>query len=294
LATTMRREFARLVLKPGRERPLLRHHPWVFSGAIDRVEGDPGLGETVDLISADGDWLARAAYSPHSQIRARIWSWREEDVGRAFFARRLAAALQAREQLGLPAVADAFRLVHAESDGLPGLVVDRYADWIVVQFLTAGAEAWRDELLSLLAARVGKRIYERPDSTARSLEGLAERAGTPVDGQPPARLPIHEHGLAFLADLAQGQKTGFYLDQRENRRRARSLARGARALDAFCYTGAFSVSLLAGGAQHVVAVDASEHALAGVREHVELNGLDSGRLDVEQGNVFKQLSRTHV
>ncbi|MGA9532007.1 MAG: class I SAM-dependent methyltransferase [Anaerolineales bacterium] len=287
----MQVERSILVLKPDRERPLQRRHPWVFSGAVDRIEGEPEAGDTIDVVSADGGWLARAAYSPHSQIRARVWSWRQEPIDEAFFHRRLMTAMAAREKLGINSIADAYRLVHAESDGLPGLIVDRYADWLVVQHLTAGSEAWRTVIDGLLADLSGMHIYERSDSAVRQLEGLPERTGIVVGEQMPGQVRIHEHGLSFWVDISGGQKTGFYLDQRENRDRARHLAAGAEVLDAFCYSGAFTVSMLAGGATSVLALDSSADALSMVKENVSINELDADQLDVLQGDVFEELRR---
>lgn len=280
-----------MILKPGRERPLLRRHPWVFSGAVDRVSGHAGAGETIDVVSSDGTWLARAAYSPQSQIRARVWSWRDEPIDAGFFRQRLVSAFDARQRLGVSDTADAYRLVHSESDGLPGLIVDRYADWLVVQHLTTGSEVWRETIHGLLAELSGLSIYERSDSEVRQLEGLSERAGPVTGGPEPERVRIQEYGLSFWADISGGQKTGFFLDQRENRRRVLPLAAGVEALDAFCYTGGFSAALLAGGAKQVLALDSSADALAMVVENIRLNDLDEARLSVQQGDVFEELRR---
>jgi 23S rRNA (cytosine1962-C5)-methyltransferase len=280
-----------MVLHPGRERPLLRRHPWVFSGAVNRIDGDPGPGDTIDVISADGGWLARAAYSPHSQIRARVWTWKQERIDEAFFRRRLEAAIGVRARLAADGSTNAYRLVHAESDGLPGLIVDRYADWLVVQHLTAGSEAWRTTIHGILVELTRNRVYERSDSDVRQLEGLGSRSGLVAGGQEPGRVRVQEHGLSFWVDISGGQKTGFYLDQRENRHRARELAAGGDALDAFCYSGGFTVSLLAGGANSVLALDSSADALSMVQENVLLNGMDRQALEIVQGDVFQELRR---
>lgn len=285
--------MASLVLKPGREKSLLRRHPWIFSGAIARLEGtSPVPGETVEVYAADGRWLARAAYSPHSQIQGRVWTFRpDEEVDADFLRRRLRAALEARRLLPLEAQTDALRLVHAESDGLPGLIVDRYADALVVQFLSAGAEFWRETLLDLLRQETGlTAIYERSDADVRLLEGLPLRTGWVADEAETLRT-IHEHGLRFHVDLAAGHKTGFYLDQRSNRLRVRALAAGREVLDCFCYTGGFTVNALAGGARSVLSVDASADALALCQEHVRLNALPAERHAVLEGDVFHLLRR---
>ncbi|MFH1906754.1 MAG: class I SAM-dependent methyltransferase [Chloroflexota bacterium] len=272
-----------LILKPGREKSLLRRHPWIFSGAIERVDGNPESGATLDLLSARGDSLARAAYSPSSQIRARVWTFDpSEAVDTSFFRKRIASAIGQRNAVfshQLSVISDssfslptsALRLIHAESDGLPGLIVDRYADTLVVQFLAAGAEFWRETIADLLLELTGlQNIYERSDADVRELEGLSPRAG-PIRGGPPERTTITEYGLRFTVDLAHGHKTGFYLDQRENRLRVRQLAEGREVLDCFCYTGGFTVHALAGGAKSVLSVDSSVDALSLCRENVALN-----------------------
>ncbi len=289
-----------LILKPGRERSLLRRHPWIFSGAIHDAEDGPASGQTVEVRSSRGDFLARAAYSPQSQIRARVWRFDDGPVDADFFRKRIQSAIQARVTFSPllkregPGVrsADALRLVHAESDGLPGLVVDRYADLLVMQCLTAGAEFWREAFADLLLAETGlKNIYERSDADVRELEGLPRRAGMLRGTLPDSRITIHEHGLKFLVDFAQGHKTGFYLDQRLNRLRVRELAQGREALDCFCYTGGFTLNALAGEAKSVLAVDASAGALALARENVALNHLPAEKVNFLEGDVFQVLRR---
>jgi len=203
-----------LILNPGREKSLLRHHPWVFSGAIDRLDGSPVSGDTVDVLSSRGEFLARAAFSPCSQIRARVWTFADEPVDNAFLRGRILTAIRSRSSIPLPHDTGAFRLIHAESDGLPGLVVDRYGGTLVVQFLSAGAEFWRLAIAGILVDLTGLTdIYERSDADVRELEGLPARLG-PLRGEPPQKCIITENGLQFTVDLAGGHKTGFYLDQR--------------------------------------------------------------------------------
>ncbi|NOZ00132.1 MAG: methyltransferase domain-containing protein [Chloroflexi bacterium] len=279
-----------LILKPGREKALLRRHPWVFSGALARVEGDPGMGETVDVLDSKGGFLARAAYSPHSQIRARVWTFDPaEAVDADFFRRRLDAAIRARQHLA-PAT-NAYRLVHAESDRLPGLIVDRYGGVLVVQSLTAGVERWKETLADLLLDLTGLQdICERSDADVRTLEGLTARVGA-LRGAPPEMVEIREYGLEFRVDIARGHKTGFYLDQRANRHRVGQLAAGRQVLNCFCYTGGFTVHALAGGAESVVSVDTSADALALGRENVALNGQQADRCEWIEGDVFKELRK---
>ena len=281
-----------LILKPGREKSLLRRHPWIFSGALDRVDGNPQPGETVDVLDTKGHFLARAAYSPSSQIRARVWTFDvREQVDEDFFRARIRTALAQRASLGLSAASDAVRLIHAESDGLPGLIVDRYADLLVFQSLTAGSEFWRDTLLALLLEMGGAgAIYERSDADVRELEGLAPRVG-PLHGSPPGTVLLQEYGLKFKVDIAHGHKTGFYLDQRHNRSRVGQLAAGRDVLNCFCYTGGFSLHALAGGANSVLSVDSSADALALGRENVALNALPEDKSDWLEGDVFELLRK---
>lgn len=281
----------RLILKAGREGSLRRRHPWVYSGAVARVQGHPEPGATVEIRSAAGEFLAVAAYSPRSQILARVWDWNERAVvDRAFFLERIAAAASARRALLAPAVTDACRLVHAESDGLPGVIADRYNDTAVVQLTSAGAERWREEIAdALLAAGEVQRVWERSDAEVRQLEGLAPATGPLRGGREPTRVTVTEHGLRFEVDLERGHKTGFYLDQRDNRRLIRSLARGREVLDCFCYTGGFALNAAAGGASAVVAVESSAEALALARVNAQANGLAG--VEWIEADVFQALRR---
>jgi 23S rRNA (cytosine1962-C5)-methyltransferase len=310
--------MADLVLKPGREKSLLRRHPWIFSGAIHHVDGHPASGETVSLLSSKGDvlssskgdFLARAAYSPHSQIRARAWTFDpDEQVNADFFRIRVRAAIQAREAFGFSTTgntekkdsvdsmfsvvnSNAFRLIYAESDGLPGLIVDRYAEILVLQSLTAGSEFWKETLADILLEETGLgTIYERSDADVRELEGLHPIVGILRGTINHSPLTITENGLKFNLNLESGHKTGFYLDQRDNRRRVRELAKDRDVLDCFCYTGGFAVNALAGGAKSVLAVDASAEALALGRENVALNGMQAESVEWRAGDVFRVLRK---
>ena len=286
-----------LTLKPGREKSLLRRHPWIFSGAVEHADGEPEPGGTVELLSYNGDFLARAACSPQSQIRARVWTFDpSEPVDADFFRRKISRAIHARSPLlfgeGPGVSSDAFRLIHAESDGLPGLIVDRYADTLVAQFLSAGAEFWREPITDLLLELTGlTKIYERSDADVRELEGLPSRVG-PLQGViPHSPLTITEHNLKFLVNIETGHKTGFYLDQRLNRLRVRGLAEGQEVLDCFCYTGGFTVNALAGGARSVLSLDSSADALSLCRENVALNTSLITRHSPLEGDVFHILRK---
>jgi 23S rRNA (cytosine1962-C5)-methyltransferase len=278
-------------LREGRERSLLRRHPWIFDSAIAKGGGDPG--ETVRVESADGRFLAWAAFSPASKMRARAWSFDEaERIDAGFFAARCQAAVALRQRLAVQS--DGVRLVHGESDGLPGLIVDRYGDTLVAQFLSAGAERWKPVLADALLAATGlTRLYERSDASSRGLEGLSEVKGW-LRGDGPTQIEIAEHGLRFGLDIATGHKTGFYLDQRDSRARFAHWVRllgSRRVLNCYCYTGGFTVAALAGGAEHVTSIDSSGPALERARANVLLNGFDPARAEFVDADVNVSLRR---
>jgi len=279
-----------LILKPGREKSLKRRHPWVFSGAVAKVQGNPGAGDTVGIRSATGELLAVAAYSPKSQIVARVWDWQEIPIDREFFHKRIAQAVAQRKVLLDQPDTNAMRLVHGESDGLPGVLADRYGDTLVLQLTSAGAERWREVIADqLLEVSGASRIWERSDAEVRALEGLAPVIAALRGNREPTRIAISEHGLQFEIELERGHKTGFYLDQRENRLRVRALARGRDVLDGFCYSGGFALNARAGGAKSVTAVDSSAEALALARSNAELNRLAPA--EWLEGDVFQLLRR---
>lgn len=288
-----------ILLRPGREKSLLRRHPWIFSGAIQRVEDEPPPGGTVDLLSSEGHFLARASYSPTSQIRARAWTFEEEPVDKEFFRKRIRAAIQVRKAWHLtPDTShlipdtNAYRLIYAESDGIPGLIVDRYGDVLVLQSLTAGSEFWKETLADLLLEETGLSvIYERSDADVRELEGLEPKVGNLRGHLFSSVFPITEHNLQFKVNLAEGHKTGFYLDQRANRLRVRELAKDKDVLDCFCYTGGFTVNALAGGARSVLSIDSSAEALELCKENILLNNLDAARQISLAGDVFQLLRK---
>ena len=281
---------ASLILGPGREKSLLRHHPWIYSGAIARLTGNPVSGDTVRIVGADGRFLAWGAFSARSNIRARVWSFVETEFpDEESIARRIDHALRLRTQILPPAAQRACRLVHAESDGLPGIVADRYGDLIVLQISTAGAERWRDTVASALIGEVGcSAVLERSDLDVRVLEGLEPRSGWLI-GEEPEVSEIEESGLHFRVDAVHGHKTGFYLDQRDNRVLVRQFSAGRTVLDCFCYSGGFSLSALAGGAAHVTAVDSSADALGRLRENLAVNGMGERRIAVVEADVFTHL-----
>ena len=276
-------------LHAGKERSLLRRHPWIFESAIARGSAD--AGETVRIDSHTGEFLAWAAYSPQSKIRARAWSFDPaQRIDAAFFSDTCARAIAARSRFDLPS--DAMRLVHGESDGLPGLVVDRYGDTLVAQFLAAGVQRWKEVLADALLAHTGlTRLYERSDTHSRALEGLDEQLGW-LRGDGPTELVIRENDWQLGLDIVRGHKTGFYLDQRDSRRKFADYARRlrfGRVLNCYCYTGGFTVAALAGGAAHVTSIDSSASALAMARANVERNGFDFARASFTDADVNASL-----
>jgi 23S rRNA (cytosine1962-C5)-methyltransferase len=278
-------------LKDGKERSLLRRHPWIFDSAIAKGGGDPG--ETVRVESHGGQFLAWAAFSPASRIRARAWSFDEaQRIDAAFFDAAIGRAIAARARFDIPS--DGVRLVHGESDGLPGFIVDRYADTLVAQFLAAGAERWKPVLVEALLRHTGlAKLFERSDASARGLEGLSERTGW-ASGEAPTQIVIREHDWRLSLDVATGHKTGFYLDQRDSRGKFAAYARRLRferVLNCYCYTGGFTVAALAGGAAHVTSIDSSGPALQRAQENVALNGFDAARCEFLDADVNASLRR---
>lgn len=272
-------------LKDGKERSALRHHPWIFDSAIAKGGGDPG--ETVRVESHSGQFLGWAAFSPTSKIRARIWSFDEaQRIDATFFEASIDRAIRARARFDIQS--DGVRLIHGESDGLPGLIVDRYADTLVAQFLSSGTERWKAAIADALLAQTGlSRLYERSDSSVRQLEGLSPVSGW-LRGDGATELTIREHDWRLSLDVAEGHKTGFYLDQRDSRKKFADYARRLnfqRALNCYCYTGGFTVAGLAGGAAHITSIDSSGAAIARAQAHVALNGFEASRATFMDADV---------
>jgi 23S rRNA (cytosine1962-C5)-methyltransferase len=279
-------------LKSGRQKPVLRNHPWIFSSAVSEVRGNPEVGETVEVFASDSAWLGFGAFSPYSQIRTRIWSRDpSEEINKNFFVNRIVSAIQSRADLFKGKHNTAYREVFAESDGLPGLIIDRYDEVRVVQFLSAGAERWKETILDLLVGRGDcKTIYERSDIDVRELEGLPKAHGLLWGKEPEDLICIEESGMQYYVDIRQGHKTGFYMDQRENRQVFSELVSdGATVLDCFSYTGAFTLHALQAGAQTVMAIDSSSSALSIFEKNLSLNTLSKDRVDLIQGDVFSEL-----
>ena len=281
-----------VVLKRNHARPVLQRHPWIFSGAIERIEGEVADGDLVEVRDAGHNWLARGFLNRQSQIAVRLLTWRQDEaVDQAFWRGRLERAIAARRSLANGGATTAYRLVHAESDYLPGLIVDRYGEWLVVQFLTLGIERRKEEIVDLLAGTVDgvRGIYERSDVEVRSKEGLGQCTGRVWGEEPPELVDVLENGLRFLVDVRQGHKTGFYLDQRENRARLPAFCDGAQVLDVFAYTGGFSVYAAGGKAAQATLVESSAPALELARRNLVVNGFERCGVEYEEGDAFSVL-----
>ena len=281
----------KMIVKSGRDKSLLRRHPWIFSGAMQSIESATKSGDIVRVQADDGRFLAYAAFSEQSQIIARVLSFNERDViDEAFYRRQIKAAIARRTPLF--SQTNAARLIHAESDGLPGLIADRYGDVIVVQLLTAGIDAQRDMLAALLMKLTeASTIYERSDADVRELEGLQPRTGLIAGKALPPEIVIDENGMNIAVDIVHGHKTGFYLDQRDNRALTKSLAMNADVLNCFCYTGSISVAALMGGAKSVLSIDSSAPSLQIAARNLQLNGLDKTRAEWLDADVFLALRK---
>lgn len=280
-----------IVLQDSREKSLKRQHPWIFSKAIKQVKGNPASGDTVEVVSSNGQWLARAAYSPESQIRARVWTFdSKEQVDQRYFSSRIAQAWSLRQSLFDVNSTTALRIVAAESDGLPGITIDKYQDILVCQLLSAGAEKYRPMIIqALLELFPDHSIYERSDVDVRKKEGLSPVSGWLHNPRDSGEVIIREHGMSLVVDVIHGHKTGFYLDQRASRAVAKRYAGDKTVLNCFSYTGTFAVAAMLGGARSVTNVDLSEQALQTAARNAELNQLAEGQLVHLRHDVFKQL-----
>jgi 23S rRNA (cytosine1962-C5)-methyltransferase len=280
----------RVILRPKRAAPFFGRHPWVYPGAIDRIDGEPADGAVVDLVSSAGNFVARGLYNSRSKIRVRLFTWNpDQSLDSEFFRQRIQAAVRLRyETLGLGGPGGACRLIFSEADGLPGLVVDQYDRWLTVQFTSLGLAQRMESIADILTDIVHPDgIYLRTERGIGALEGLTLSDG-PIRGQLPAEpIAIDDQGIRILVNLAEGQKTGFYLDQRDNRVAAARFARGQRVLDAFCYSGGFGLHAAKAGAASVLCVDGSEAALGLARKNADVNGL--ANITFAKSDVFEKL-----
>lgn len=295
----MKTNIPTLILKPGKERALLRRHPWVYSTGVANVKGKPQSGDTIKIVDNKGNFLAWGAYFPESALRARCWSFNEQDViNEEWIRARVFEAIRARDNL--KSRTNAIRLIFGEADFLPGLIVDQYDTQLVTQFQAAGVEKWRPEIGKALTDATGfTQVFDRSDAATRAREGLPERKEVLEGEEPPEKIQIDEDGILYGVDVRMGHKTGFYVDQRDNRRLARQLAetfrkvhgRGMRALNCFCYTGGFSLALAKGGAEEVISIDSSADALEMAKSNAKLNGFNESQMKWVEANVFEQLRK---
>ena len=284
--------MAELRLKINREKSVVRKHPWIFSGAVQAVVGNPGSGETVRVISAEGEDLGYGAYSPHSSICARMWNFDvQQEIDEAFIVNKMRIAISLRNSLNFfNTDNNSCRLINAESDGVPGLIVDMYAELLVVQFLSAGPERWKDTIIRNIISLTGKEnIFERSDVEVRKLEGLPLQKGVLSGEKPEGPIEIIENKKRFLVDVVNGQKTGFYLDQRYNRRLIKQYTTNSQVLNCFSYSGAFAVYALEGGAQHVTSIESSQEAIGLGEKNIVINDLPEDKTSWINGDVFKEL-----
>ena len=277
----------RVILKRGKEKPALRGHPWIFSGAVAKIEGEVSPGEVGEVYSREGQFLGMGHLNPHSQITVRLLTQEKEVVGNDFFKRRIFKAALLRDK-HLKGKTNAYRVINGEGDYLPGLIVDQYGEILVLQCLTAGMERLKETLTHLLVEEHRPQcIYERSDMATRREEGLPESRGLLYGKEIPEFVEIGEHGCRFRVNLKKGQKTGFYLDQRENRFLLKGLSEGKNILDCFCYTGAFSIHAGSRGAREITLIDSSEEALAMAEGHFSLNQLEGIPHQSIRGDVFE-------
>ena len=279
-----------ITLKREREKSMLRRHPWIFEGAIEKAEGTLRSGETVDVLAHDGTWLAKAAYSPQSQIRARVWSFEKAEViDNSFFKRKLEQAKARKAHILTKYATNAYRLIAAEADGLPGITIDVYNSVVVVQLLSAGAEKHRNKITWAIEQLFPDAvIHERSDVDVRKKEGLEPLVQT-LKGDLPNQVIIEENGLKIIVDLINGHKTGFYLDQRENRQIAGTYCENKDVLNCFSFSGTFGLYALAANAKSVVNVDASSSALDLSAKIVEENKLNTDKVTHLKRDVFELL-----
>jgi len=281
-----------VTLKKGREKSLKRRHPWIFSGAVDRISGKPQKGETICVKSSLNEFLGFGAINADSSIRIRMWTFDDEEINAEFIFNKLRIAINQRKIIIPDTISNAKRLLFGESDGIPGLVVDKYNDFLVAQFLTAGVETWRESIIQSLIDITGcKNIYERSDLDIRKLEGLLPQKGVLSGIEPPESVAIYENDMEYLVDIKNGQKTGFYLDQRENRKIIRNYVEDRNVLNCFSYTGGFALNALLAKAKQVTSIESSQNAIELGEKILEMNHIDSGKAEWINGDVFKELRK---
>ena len=280
----------KIIVKKGREKSLKNKHPWIFSGALEGVKGKPESGETVEVVSFNNEFLGIGFFSPHSQIRSRIWSFDNEIIDEGFFRRKIETAINYRQKFCNLENVNAYRLINSEADGLPGLTVDKYGDYLVCQFLSVGVDYWKDTFVALLMEIINPvGIYERSDSDVRQKEGLKYSKGILAGNAPDEFIEIEENSVKYLVDIRNGHKTGFYLDQRENRKILSDYSKDKVVLNCFSYTGGFGVTAALAGAASIRNLDSSNDVLKMCKENFSLNGITADKYENHPADVFKEL-----
>lgn len=280
----------KVFLKKGREKSLLRFHPWIFSGAIERTDDNIEIGETIEIYSNDKKLLGIGAYSPHSQIRLRVWSFDKSVIDENFFKTKIEGAVSFRKSIIDETKYNSYRIINSESDGIPGLIVDKYDDILVCQFVSAGAERWKQKITEILIDELDPRaIYERSDAEVRNKEGLKPASGLLFGKLDEFEIKIMENNISFYVNIQTGHKTGFYLDQRVNRKILQLYSQNKSVLNCFSYTGGFGVSAAAAGADYVTNLDTSEEALQIASRNFELNNIGPEKFTNKKTDVFKEL-----
>ncbi len=282
----------KVILHKGREKSLLRKHPWIFSGAIDSIDDNIELGETVEILSSDKKFFAVGAYSPHSQIRIRVWSFNHIEINKVFFTEKISSAVTFRKSIIDEKKYNAYRIVNSESDGLPGLIVDKYNNILVCQFISAGAEKWKQTIVEILVDQLEPTaIYERSDADVRQKEGLKSNKGMLYGKIDSGEVIIQEDNLSYIVNIFTGHKTGFYLDQRENRKIISEYSKGKNVLNCFSYTGSFGIAALVNDAEHVLNIDSSEEALNLSTRNFQLNKINADKFTNLKADVFTELRK---
>ncbi|MCX8061671.1 MAG: class I SAM-dependent rRNA methyltransferase, partial [Anaerolineales bacterium] len=283
--------IAKVILKAGKEKSVLRFHPWIFSSAIQRIDGEVGAGDSVEVFSHKGDWLAWGVFSPQSQIRVRLWSWdQDKPIDNELIRNRLRSAISLRKSYRFFTETNCVRLVYAESDGIPGLIVDQYDQYLVLQSLSWGVERRKEPIVREIVSLTGiPNVFERSDGEARKLEGLRDCKGTLFGAEPPETIRVIENGILFYVDIRRGHKTGFYLDQKVNRLRVMYYVKDKEVLDCFCFSGGMTIPSIVGGAKKLTCIDESAEALDLLTRNLELNQIPREKISINCGDVFQKL-----
>lgn len=278
-------------LKKGKEKAVWQHHPWVFSGAVEKIKGKPTNGDVVKVVAPNGDFLAYGYFNDQSRVAVRLLEWDENiAINAEWYEQKIAKAVQSRAQFVDDTKTNAYRLIFSEADFLPGLIVDRYADFLSVQILSTGIEQAKDTIIDILIKLIKpKGIFDRSDATARTHEGITAENGLLWGTAPATFIEVKENGIKYHINIAEGQKSGFYCDQRDNRSLLAGYAKGKSVLDCFSYSGGFTLNAFAHGAKEITSVDSSALAIETLKQNIILNQFDQQQHIAIQSDVNKQL-----